>query len=354
MHIIRILPFLLFLANLSVFSQEAEGLSDSVLQRYAELNDGPYIFIEDQNLIKKQIIDGAVITKTLSADAYRTSFNPDIAVIKGAKKIAALSDIHGQYDLAVQLLKNNKIIDRDLNWKFGKGHLIIVGDIFDRGGQVNEILWMVYKLEQQARNAGGDVHFTLGNHEFMILHNDLRYIHEKYEVTCALLETEYPDLYGINTVMGRWLRSKSTLIKVNDDVYVHGGISKEFLSHNDFEIEKINTIMRNSIERSKQEMKSTGFYKIYYGSTGLIWYRGYFNDNLEDREITDLLDQIKSKHIVVGHCSNEEVVQLYDHKIYGVDSSIKYGTYGELLLIRKNKYHRKTLDGKKKQFTDSD
>jgi len=29
---------------------------------------------------------------------------------KKIKKIAALSDIHGQYDLAIELLKNNKII----------------------------------------------------------------------------------------------------------------------------------------------------------------------------------------------------------------------------------------------------
>ena len=93
---------------------------------------------------------------------------------KNVKKVAALSDIHGQFDLAVKLLVNNKIIDKKLNWRFGKGHLVIAGDIFDRGPKVHETLLLIYKLAQQAKKKGGRVHFLLGNHEYMVLHNDLR------------------------------------------------------------------------------------------------------------------------------------------------------------------------------------
>jgi len=345
-----VLLILVVLSILPSFGQDNEEFNDSLLTKYVHLNDGPYIIIEAQGLVQKQIVDGQLVTTSLKPNAYQTTFEPHNAVVNRIKKIAALSDIHGQYELAVELLQNNKIIDSDLNWKFGKGHLVIVGDIFDRGGKVNETLWLIYRLEGQAKEAGGAVHFTVGNHEYLILHNDLRYIHEKYEVTCKLMDMTYPELYGENTVMGRWLRSKPTFMKVNDDVYVHGGISSDFLSHNDFQIEQLNAIMRASIERSKEEMKASDFYKTYYGSSGPIWYRGYFNDNLEDSEISEILHKVDSDHIVVGHCSNETVVQLYDHKIYGVDSSMKYGAYGELLLIKKKKYQRRTLDGKKAKF----
>ena len=107
--------------------------------------------------------------------------------------------------------------------------MVIVGDIFDRGPLVNETLWLLYKLEQQAEAAGGKVHVLLGNHEYLVFQNDLRYINRKYRIVSALFKTSYTDLYGPNTVMGRWLRSKNTVIKINNNTFVHGGISKEFL-----------------------------------------------------------------------------------------------------------------------------
>ncbi len=320
----------------------------------ATLNEGPFIFIKQHKLVHKQIINGEVVTKSLSLDAFKTTFTPEPSTYKNVKKIAALSDIHGQYNLAVTLLTNNKVIDEKLNWRFGKGHLVIAGDIFDRGPKVHETLLLIYKLEQQAKEKGGQVHFLLGNHEYMVLHKDLRYIHKKYKTVSKLLHVGYDELYGKNTVLGRWLRSKATIIKINTDYFVHGGVSKEFIDKTGFTSETmhaINTTMRTSINRSKKEMKATDFYKTYYSSKGLIWYRGYFNDNIKDTEINNILNSLDATHIIVGHCSNKEVVQLFNHKIYGVDSSLKNGKYGELLLIKKNKYQRRTLQGKKEKFS---
>ncbi len=331
----------------SVFSQ---NINDSNQNESSEFSDGPYIIIEKNKLIEKLIINGKVSSKILRANAYDTIFPPDKAVFNKVKKIAAISDIHGQYDLALEILINNKIIDKNLNWNFGKGHLVIVGDVFDRGNKVNEMLWLIYKLESQAKKKGGRVHFLLGNHEYMILHKDLRYISKKYKLTSKLLNLDYDELYNKKTIIGRWLRSKPTIIKINDDIFVHGGVSKDFISHSDFNIERINELMRNSIDQSKSEMKSTDFYNIYYGNKGLIWYRGYFKDNLKEKDVSDILNMINSKHEIVGHCSNKEVVSLYNNKIFGVDSSIKNGKYGEILLIKKGKYFRGTLNGKKIRF----
>lgn len=334
----------------TVFSQNVENIKDSIKNELSKFSDGPYIFIEKDKLIEKTIINGKVSSKNLRINAFDTIFSPEKSTYNKIRKIAALSDIHGQYDLAIEILNNNKIIDKNLNWNFGKGHLVIVGDIFDRGNKVNEMLWLIYKLEIQAKNKGGRVHFLLGNHEYMILHKDLRYINKKYKLSSKLLNLEYDELYSHKTIIGRWLRSKPTIIKINNNVFAHGGVSEDFIANNNFNFEEINNIMRMSIDRTKQEMKSTNFYNIYYGNKSLIWYRGYFNDNLADIDISKILKQLNSEHIVVGHCSNEEIVQLYNNKIFGVDSSIKKGKYGEILLIKNNRYFRGTLNGKKIQF----
>ena len=316
------------------------------------ISDGPYIFIEKNKLIEKNIISSKVILKNLKASSYDTLYDAGKSSFNRVKKIAALSDIHGQYDLLIELLQNNKIIDKNLNWSFGKGHFVIVGDIFDRGDKVNEILWFIYELEMQAKNVGGRVHYLLGNHEYMVLYNDLRYIHEKYNIVSKLLNLEYDQLYGDNTIIGRWLRSKSTIVKINDILFTHGGISEDFISQEGFNINKINNTMRKSIPRLKElrnfrkNGQSKDLYNMYFGSNSLIWYRGYFEGVLIDTDISNILKLVDANHIVVGHTSNKKVVQLYDNKIIGVDSSIKKGKYGELLIIKNKRFFRRTLEGR--------
>jgi hypothetical protein len=316
------------------------------------ISDGPYIFIKNNKLIEKNIIDSKVISKNLKTSLYDTLYDPGKSSFNRVKKIAALSDIHGQYDLLIELLQNNKIIDKNLNWSFGKGHFVIVGDIFDRGDKVNETLWFIYELEMQAKNAGGRVHYLLGNHEYMVLYNDLRYIHGKYNIASKLLNLEYDQLYNDNTIIGRWLRSKSTIVKINDILFTHGGISEDFISQEDFNIDKINNTMRKSIPRLKElrnfrkNGQSKDLYNMYFGSNSLIWYRGYFEGVLIDTDISNILKLVDANHIVVGHTSNKKVVQLYDNKIIGVDSSIKKGKYGELLIIKNKRFFRRTLEGR--------
>ncbi len=318
----------------------------------AIISDGPYVFIEKNKLIKKSIINSEVISSTLDINSYDTLYLPEKSTYNKVKKIIALSDIHGQYDLTIELLKNNKVIDKELNWNFGKGHLVIAGDIFDRGDKVNEVLWLVYKLEIQAKNDGGRVHFILGNHEFMVLQKDLRYIHEKYKVSSKLIGLEYDQLYGNKTVLGRWLRSKPSIIKINNNVFTHGGVSEEFLINRGVDFEKINLMMRYYIDTPFEEMNSS-IYNLYNGEKSLIWYRDYFKEygeDLTDADISKILKMLNTKHIVVGHCSYDQVVQLYNNKIFGVDSSIKNGKYGEVLLIKKRKFYRGTLKGELIEF----
>ena len=63
-----------------------------------------------------------------------------------------VSDIEGEFKAFRQLLQGNNIIDENFNWTFGNGHLVLTGDFVDRGTLVTEVLWLIYSLEEKAKN----------------------------------------------------------------------------------------------------------------------------------------------------------------------------------------------------------
>jgi UDP-2,3-diacylglucosamine pyrophosphatase LpxH len=311
-----------------------------------QITDGPYIFITSDSLIEKRIIKGKLETKTAALQTMRSQFDNESSTFTNASKIAALSDIHGQYDVAKTILKNNGIIDAEDNWAYGDGHFVIVGDIFDRGPNVTELLWLIFKLETQAEQAGGKVHYLLGNHEYMVMQNDLRYINKKYRQTERILRTHYDQLYSNETVLGKWLRSKATILKIDNYLFVHAGISLNFIESG-IDLEATNQKMRQSLLEEQTEAKWDSIYNKYYNSEGPIWYRGYFSEDFKKSQLKKILKTLQVDHIIVGHTSQKQIESLFGNKIFAVDTSIKNGVSGELLFIENGNFYRGTMDGQK-------
>ena len=91
-------------------------------------------------------------------------------------RIVAFSDIHGAYDAMVDTLQSAKVLDASLSWSGGSTHLVLVGDILDRGPDSRAAMDLLIDMEQEAAQAGGRVHVLLGNHEVMNLVGDVRYV----------------------------------------------------------------------------------------------------------------------------------------------------------------------------------
>ncbi|MGH7553991.1 MAG: metallophosphoesterase, partial [Longimicrobiales bacterium] len=99
---------------------------------------------------------------TIRLDAARR--RPPVAH-SGVDSIFVISDIHGEFDTLTAVLRNARIIDARNQWTAGHAHLVVAGDIMDRGKDVVRALWFLYGLEAQAERAGGRVDIVAGNHE---------------------------------------------------------------------------------------------------------------------------------------------------------------------------------------------
>jgi len=185
------------------------------------------------------------------------------------ERVVAISDPHGAYDAMVRTLQHAAVIDDEQNWSGGATHLVITGDMLDRGADSREVMDLVMQLEAQAPESGGMVHLTLGNHEVMNLVGDLRYVARgEYAAFSAeesaeererwlqiyiaerqsqakllqktpdenLLRQEFDEgrppgffahrrAFSSSGKYGKWLLEKPLMVVVNDTAYVHGGLS---------------------------------------------------------------------------------------------------------------------------------
>lgn len=331
----------------------------------ATFDDGPYLRYAPGEVQARWVCAGRVVERSYAAPAWPVTVPaqcgyarpvhvqapaepaPD-AVPGRVARIAALSDVHGQYELLRKLLHSNGIVDGRLDWSYGRGHLVIAGDVFDRGPQVNQVLWLLYGLEQQARAAGGAVHLLIGNHEAMVLGNDLRYVNDSYRRAAAELGTPYAELYGPDSVLGRWLRSRPAILRIGDLLFVHGGISAAYL---DLGLSRADTNARYRASLGTPKavwQQDPALAPLYNGKTSPIWYRGYFNDPaLGQAEVEALLARLGVRRVVVGHTSHKQIGSYLDGRVIGIDSSIKNGEYGELLLIERGRMQRATPEGER-------
>jgi len=274
---------------------------------------------------------------------------------KDIEKVAVVSDIHGQFDVIRKVLVSHGIIDEDLHWTFGEGHFVIVGDVFDRGGQVTETLWLLHNLQQEAKEAGGRVHFLLGNHETMVMDRDVRYVNKRYMITSGLLEIPYYNLYGPEAYLGQWLRSLPLTIQINDMVFVHGGFSRDLLRRVS-NLKEVNNLYHEYLidakpaELPEEKIEQIG---LLAGQAGPLWYRGYFHErDYNEKDVDRILKRIGAKRIIVGHTSFQSIRTFFNDKVLAVDSSMKFGSMGEVLLVEGKEFIRGGLLGERIDLFD--
>ena len=311
------------------------------------------ISVDSLNRVSDKLLDSIsefIITSTSGKTFKVQEFNSNLIPpynYKTEENIFAISDIEGDFDKFIQILERNKVINDSLNWNFGKGHLVLLGDFFDRGDDVTATLWLCYKLETEAKKSGGQVHFILGNHEQMNLQGNIKYVQPKYKALAQKLNIPYKEFYGKNSELGRWLRSKNSIKIINNILFCHGSISANYIKNKE-SIETTNKNILKAIEHfdiSKEMNKDDTFYK-YLNMESPLWYRGYFEDwsdykKATQSEVDAVCNFYKVKKIIVGHTIVEEIKTHFNGKVIGIDVTRHYDNKKNkpsALLIENNKY----------------
>jgi hypothetical protein len=340
-----------------------------------DYTDGPHFSWIDSKEVRMWYIDHLQEENTISIIEKRLKIKKDSALVKGLKgdknkywlrkgkypvqkdefnnvsKILVVGDVHGEYDALVNLLKGAKVIDEELNWLWGNGHVVFIGDIFDRGEKVTESLYLVKKLQQQAKINKGRLHLLLGNHEIMVLMNDARYIAPKYKKMCKRLMINYSRFFKEDTELGKWLRSLNSAVKINNLLFVHGGISPEMIEKN-MSLTQINEEIRMSLKSDHGKSQAELMKEVYFPANPL-WYRGYLMKTrnysiITDEELDKVLNYYDVERIFFGHTEVEEIRFLKKGKLVAVNVPMGHDDITEqVLLIEGGKYYRTFNDGSK-------
>ena len=255
------------------------------------------------------------------------------------EKLIAISDIEGEFEAFKQFLIANGVMNAKYQWKYGKGHLVTVGDFFDRGLWVTQTLWLIYHLEQQAENAGGKVHFILGNHDLMNMNNDFRYVRKKYFQNASLLQDEYLHFYKPDTELGRWLATKNIVEKIGDYVFVHAGISIE-IANLGFTVQELNDKARDYyFDNLKARKRKDSLYSILYQfGISPTWYRGWGKQTIDTTEAETILERWQVGKFVIGHTLHSEVTYLMNKRVIDLDVAHAKGVVQGLLIENGNEY----------------
>ncbi|RAK62666.1 metallophosphoesterase [Hymenobacter edaphi] len=262
-------------------------------------------------------------------------------------RLLAVSDIEGNFDGFVSLLRRQGVVDAGFNWSFGRGHLVLNGDFVDRGGYVTPVLWLIYRLEAQAAQAGGQVHYVLGNHEVMMLYGDQSYAQYKYIEAARQIsgrprwDQAGPALFGADTELGRWLRSKNVAERLGPYLFVHAGLKAQLVQQG-LTLPDLNRIARQHYgHRAARRLAGTraglvlsSYHSPYWDrSLAMNWlYRAFFffrdprgaaYHRTTPAELTRVLRFYRAQRLVIGHSVVANVTADYDGRVLKID--VKHG-----------------------------
>jgi hypothetical protein len=222
------------------------------------------------------------------------------------------------------------------------------------------------------------VHALLGNHETMNIYGDLRYVakadydafrgadspelreealqvalqalqakdgtqvdtaafRKKFEEDHPLGWVERQQAFSAEGKYGKWLRQKNAIVKINDLIFLHGGISPKYASST---LNFINDTVHAEL---------ADFSKLNGGMTtdqdGPLWYRGLAELPENDRAAAGALDVFlrnqQARRLVIGHTPQVAVLPRFSGKVILIDVglSASFGGPPAFLLVESGKYY---------------
>ena len=367
--VLALITLLIIIVGLGFYLSQGFAAEQTKVTMDDIQSDGPYLFYKDDGIESVSVemlnnefkaekkmhtpSESQALSQQVSISSLNAQFSFDMMnehplyphSYAAHPKVFTISDVEGDFEFFRDILMAQGVMDKNYKWSYGNGHLVILGDSFDRGEWVTEALWLMYKLDYEAQKEGGAVHFILGNHEIMAMSGDDRYIHKKYVNVVESIGRSYGSLFSKQSVLGDWLRSKNSIVVIGKTLFVHGGLSP-VLSASGLDINEINGLVRVGIDKIGKS-KLSASERLVMGSDGPLWYRDYVDQKIDQDAVQTILDRFGVDHIIIGHTVVNRIKSLYNGGVYAIDVDRKKKNNYEALLIENEIFYRVTSKGDK-------
>jgi hypothetical protein len=329
------------------------------------------------------------------------------ATQRPAERVVAVGDVHGDLDRFTAILQKAGLIDTSRQWIGGKATLVQLGDLVDRGPKSRAVLDLAMALEKDAPKRGGTVLLNLGNHEVMNMMGDLNYVgaqdyasfvdsrseqrrrtafqdysrlearkgrranEDSWMNSHPLGFVEHREAFGPAGKYGKWLRGLQVATRVDDSIFVHGGINpalgfrsvdqinsrvkaelqtfdriirymvdkeialpfftlEEFAQAADEEVQKVRDVtpeIRGHIQILKEFFEVPNWLSVH--AEGPLWFRSYSNwsDSEGESRSQQVIQSFGVKRIVVAHTPQPggEIRQRFGGKVFLIDTGMVAG-----------------------------
>jgi hypothetical protein len=277
---------------------------------------------------------------------------------QGVARIVAVGDVHGDKDAFTAVLRMAGLIDAQEKWVGGQTHLVQIGDIPARGTQTRQAFDFLMRLVRDAEAEGGRIHPLIGNHDAGVIYGDLRStLPDEYggfrtpnseaklekawseqvssmrrerrlpadavelgKLKASWLESHPPGFVEHRAAFspagpyGSWIRLHDSVIRINDTLFVHGGISPKYARHSRA---AMNVAVRRELTDPSRLLPGTAT-----DTQGPLWYRGLAEGEELPLEphLTSVLKFHQVRRIVIGHTvTRTAIVPRFGSRVVNID-----------------------------------
>ena len=291
--------------------------------------------------------------------------------ITTAERVVAIGDVHGAYEPFVAMLRGAGLIDGRQRWVGGRARLVQTGDILDRGPDSRKVIDLVRKLEGEAARDGGRVHALLGNHEFMRIVGDWRYVSagefkafqtgesaglrdRVHDLNAELAEKraraekkefnereyraqfmkDFPlghfDMqlaFGKDGDYGKWVRSRVAAVRINGVLFIHGGVSDAVAN---LGCDGLNAEVGRDLGAAPVPAEKITTL-LSAKEDGPLWYRGMASEPESSFEpmLDSILKRLDVRAVVIGHTpvASGQITTRFGGRVVLIDTGMLNGEF---------------------------
>jgi len=249
-------------------------------------------------------------------------------------RIVAVANLHGDLNAARRALTTAQVLDENDQWIGDDTIVVQLGDILDYGTEELALIDFMLSVRQAAQAAGGDVVLLWGNHEFMAVQGNFRYL---TEANCAayrdypLLDTDQAPLAELSDPdcrmrgaallpggpVARLLATFPAALVLGDLVFVHGGILSAHLE------QPLSAHNAEIAAWARGELAAP-----HAAVHDMLWDRTYSDNKvaaLSDEvcdELQAVLDSIGARTMVVAHSRFEHINAACHGAVWRIDTGL--------------------------------